>query len=94
VRATWTLGPQLGEQALTGIVRGSDVEAKLVLQAVPRAAAAAIQAGTPKPGTKPGVTKPGATKAPPAKPATSKTAPPRPAVAKPAPPKKRPSRSG
>jgi hypothetical protein len=94
VRATWTLGPQLGEQALTGIVRGSDVEAKLVLQAVPRAAAPAIQAGRLKPGTKPGVTKPGATKPLPAKPATSKAAPPRPAVAKPAPPKKRPSRSG
>jgi hypothetical protein len=88
VRATWTLGPLLGEQALTGIVRGSDVEAKLVLQAIPRSAAPAVQAGIPKPGaTKPGATKPGTAKPGPAKP------PPRPALTKPAPPKKRSSRS-
>jgi adhesin/invasin len=83
VRVAWTLGPQLGDQALTGTVRGSDVEAKLVLQGVPRTATLAVQAGTPK-GT---TAKPGA-----AKPGTSKPA--RPALTKPAPPKKRPSRSG
>jgi hypothetical protein len=90
VRATWTLGPKPGEQALTGIVRGSDVEAKLVLQAVPRIAAPAVQAGTPKGATtKPGTTKPSTSKA-----ATSKTHSSRPALAKPAPAKKRTSRSG
>jgi hypothetical protein len=100
VRATWTLGPQLGEQALTGIVRGSDVEAKLVLQAIPRGASPAVQAGTPKPTptkpgstTKPGITKPGTAKPATTKPAPSKTPPSRPALTKPAPPKKRSSRS-
>jgi hypothetical protein len=93
VRATWTLGPQLGEQALSGIVRGSDVEAKLVLQAVPRSAKPAVQAGTPRATTKPGATKPGTTKPATTKAPTSKT-PPRPALTKPAPSKKRPSRSG
>jgi hypothetical protein len=48
VRVTWTLGANLGEQALTGAVRGSDVEAKLVLHAVPKTAAPAVQAGTPR----------------------------------------------
>jgi hypothetical protein len=94
VRATWTLGPQLGEQALTGIVRGSDVEAKLVLQAVPRTATPAVQAGAQRgTTTKPGTTKAGTTKPAPSKPATSKTNSARPAP-KPAPPptKKRPSR--
>ena len=107
VRVSWTLGAQLGEQALTGFVRGSDVEAKLVLQAVPRSATPAVQAGTPRGGTtkpappgrpapaKPASTKPGATK-----PGTSKSAPakttskpqPRPAPTKAAPSKKRPPR--
>jgi hypothetical protein len=48
VRVTWTLGATIGEQALTGAVRGSDVEAKLVLRAVSKLAAPAVQAGTPK----------------------------------------------
>lgn len=100
VRATWTLGPRLGEQTLTGIVRGSDVEGRLVLQAVARINAPAVQAGTPKPGTtKPGAAKPGTTKPGPAKPTTSKAPVARPALtkpvqSKPAPPKKRPSRDG
>jgi hypothetical protein len=94
VGVTWTLGPQLGDQALTGMVRGSDVEAKLVLQGVPRSAAPAAQAGTPKgAATKPGTTRPGTTKPAPSKALPSK-APQRPALAKPAPAKKRPSRSG
>ena len=93
VRATWTLGPQIGEQALTGIVRGSDVEAKLVLQALTRSAAPAVQAGTAKGTTsKPGATKPGSAK-PTAKPSTSRT-PQRPALSRPAPPKKALVRSG
>jgi hypothetical protein len=106
VRVSWTLGAQVGEQALTGFVRGSDVEARLVLQAVPRSAA--LQAGAPRavttkptPPAKPGPAKPPATKPVPAKPGTTKPAPakqttsktpPRPAVTKPAPPKKRPPR--
>jgi hypothetical protein len=94
VRATWRLGPQLGEQALTGAVRGSDVAAKLVLEAVAHTTVPAVQAGTPKATTaKPGPTKPG-TKPTTTKVTTSKTPPPRPALTKPAPPKKRPSRSG
>ena len=93
VRTMWTLGPQLGEQTLTGIVRGSDVEAKLVLQAVPRGAAT-MQAGTPKAAPKPGTTKPGTTKSATTKPTTAKPSPPRPALSKPTPTKKRPSRSG
>ena len=96
VRVSWTLGPQLGEQALTGTVRGSDVEAKLVLQGVSRLVAPALQAGTPKgPGTKPAAatkpssTKPGATKAPTAKPPSKM-----PALTKPTPTKKRAARLG
>ncbi|MFN2563909.1 MAG: hypothetical protein ABR499_02700 [Gemmatimonadaceae bacterium] len=91
VQVTWTLGAQPGEQSLTGVVIGSGVDAKLVLQAVPRTTTPA-QAGTPKGGVaKPRtVAKPGAT----SKPSPSKTPAPRPALAKPAPPKKRASRSG
>jgi len=98
VRTTWTLGPQLGEQTLTGIVRESDVEAKLVLQAVARLTEPAVQAGTPrgtttKSGTtKPGTARPGAAK-PPTK-AAGKTPAARPPLTKPAPPKKRLLRSG
>jgi hypothetical protein len=104
VRATWTLGPQIGEQSLIAFVRGSDVEGKLVLQAVPRISP--VQAGAPKGTTaKPTPTKPGATKPGQARPATTKPAPAkpqpltstgsrlRPPVAKPtAQPKKRQSR--
>jgi hypothetical protein len=110
VRATWTLGAQPGEQALGASVRGSDVEAKLVLQAIPHGVAP-VQAGTPKNGTtKPTeTTRPGATtsKSGTSKSGTSKTLAPRPASSKPAltkpaptraapaaPSKKRPSRSG
>jgi hypothetical protein len=85
VRVTWTLGAQPGEQSLTGMVRGSDVDAKLVLQAVPRTAAP-VQAGT----TKGAATKPATT----TKPGTSKTgsskAAPRPVLSKPAPKKRLP----
>jgi hypothetical protein len=100
IRVTWTLGPQLGDQSLTGMVRGSDVEAKLVLQGVAHAVAPAVQAGKPKPGTtkagatkaattaKPGAAKPPTTKSTPSKP-TSKM----PALTKPAAAKKRPARS-
>jgi hypothetical protein len=101
VSATWTLGAQPGEQALSAFVRASDVEAKLVLQAITRATTP-VQAGTPR-GTTPKsteTTKPGATaakagtsKAPASKPAVTKPAAAKPAVSKPAPPKKRPSRS-
>src|SRR3712207_2523295 len=34
VQVTWTLGAQPGEQTLTALVRGTDVEAKLALQAL------------------------------------------------------------
>jgi hypothetical protein len=98
VRVTWTLGSLLGEQALTAMVRGSDVEAKLVLQAVARTTTAPVQAGTPKGSTaKPSPGKPAAgrpvpaTAKPPASKSSAKT-PPRPALTKPAPPKKRPPR--
>jgi hypothetical protein len=93
VRATWTLGPQLGEQALTGVVRGSDVEAKLVLQGVAHAVAP-VQAGTPKGATtKPGTTKPATTTKPgTSKAGTSRLAP-KPASSKPTSAKKRSSRS-
>lgn len=102
VRVTWTLGPQLGDQSVTGTVRGSDVEAKLVLQGVPRLVAPAVQAGTPKPGaTKPGSTKSGAstktapaTKLAPTKQSVTKAPSKTPTLSKPAPAKKRPSRSG
>jgi hypothetical protein len=92
VRVTWTLGPQIGDQSLTGRVRGSDVEAKLMLQGVPRLVAPAVQAGTPKGGA----TKPGTAKSTATKPAPSKTGtkpPAQPALSKPAPTKKR-SRTG
>jgi hypothetical protein len=97
VRVSWTLGSLLGEQGLTAMVRGSDVEAKLVLQGVQRSTTPAVQAGTPKGATtKPVTTRAPAGKATPAatKAATSRPttkAPPRPALAKPA-PKKRPAR--
>ena len=85
VRVTWTLGAQPGEQSLLGIVRGSDVESKLVLQAVARAAQP-VQAGAPK-GTAPKKGTPAPTKtgsktvttqSP-----TSKPAPTRPTLSKP-----------
>jgi hypothetical protein len=96
VRATWTLGAQAGEQALSASVRGSDVEAKLVLQAIDRTATP-VQAGTPKgTGPKPAETTKAGTAS--AKPGTSKTPAPKPGVSKPAaskaaPAKKRTSRS-
>jgi hypothetical protein len=95
VRVSWTLGPQLGDQSLTGSVRGSDVEAKLVLQGVSRLVAPAVLAGTPKGGAaKPSTTKPAATKPSAAKTPATKTPPKTPALTKPAPVKKRAPRPG
>ena len=88
VKVSWTLGAQVGEQSLLGIVRGSDVESRLVLQAVTRAAAP-VQAGAPKGSSTKQAT---ATKTAP-KAATSKPGskpPARPALSKPVPSKKRP----
>jgi hypothetical protein len=102
VRVSWTLGPQVGEQFVTGSVRGSDVEAKLVVQGVTRLVAPAVQAGTPKGGSakpvapRPGATKPPATKAPPArmpaKGAAANVPSKTPALSKPSATKKRPPR--
>jgi hypothetical protein len=60
VRATWTLGAALGEQELTGAVRGTDVDAKLIVQAVTRLSAP-VQAGRPRAS----VSKPAGSKTPP-----------------------------
>jgi hypothetical protein len=97
VRVSWTLGSAVGEQSLMAVVRGSDVESKLVLQAVPRGAA--VQAGTPKPAPRPAATKPASTKQGTVKPGAAKSTAtkslaPRPAPPKPAGTKKSGSRGG
>lgn len=95
VRVTWTLGSQTGEQSLMAVVRGTDVESKLLLQAVPRSTA--VQAGAPKAGSKPpakATSRPASGKTAPSSSGASKRPPPKASLTKPGAAKKQTARSG
>jgi adhesin/invasin len=79
-RTSWLLGARPGEQALSAMVRGTDV--KTVLTVATRVTAAKPSLAKP-PETKPSVTKPPAAKAPASKPPAAKPVVAKPAAAKP-----------